>query len=185
MNTTILITFITSCSSILIAIIAWRNSRSTEKNTANANLQLERLKADLETKKLSDSTHRIAISVKIQAFKDIIRSIQHLKDILLHILNSREKTLSSAVAKESLNTAIEDLVMTYEKVCSHLTQDESKPGHDAKNIGINLKYGFLEVFQDEYVQLNKVQRLEFQDIKVNLSDQQNLLRDNISELMFI
>ena len=171
MDTTVIVSLITSFASILIAVTTLLFNHKKAKEFETFKLKLSEKKARYE---ILDEH----LKSRYKALGELIGKIQVFKDYLLVCQSTLVDSLDSDTALKALTDYSEDLTDCYQRVKSNLTEEEDAPAHRAKKASYLTILEFKEVFKDrEYLNLSSDERGNLESKRLLLTEMQNSLRD--------
>ena len=179
MSISFIIALISSISSIIIAIISLIGSRANNKTIHTANTELEKLKYSIEKERSNFQLTETHIKSKLQALDEHIIGIQKIKDILQLSLVATKNSYSSMDALSSIKINREQFFELFENESIHFNlHEEYEVAHKAKNLIINLESLMLQYLKNRrYIYYDDEEIKKLMQLKENLNDCQNLLRD--------
>jgi hypothetical protein len=106
-----------------------------------------------------------------------------MKDIVQLILSAIETSLDADIAIQEVTDAREQLFNSYEKHLACLNDEEALAFHNAKNQALKIE-SFLKLNLDDKTDVSLLtleQKRHLYELRTELTDTQNLLRDSRTE----
>ena len=185
MNTQVLIAMTASISSLIVAMISLINSVISNRQSARSTRMIEALRFELEVRK---STQRMSDDYLLQSLESLsilIQAIQRTKDVLQVIISDVDSSVDSESAIEDIVEAREQLFKCFGEQLPNLREGEAHGAHAAKNKALDIETLLRKDLQGKSFasEWSASQKLALLELRNDLTDAQNLLRDSRSAQM--
>jgi hypothetical protein len=178
MTTEMLIAILGSTTAVVVSIVTLIATISTNRHSRDTTKSVESLKAELAQRQADHALADNYFQKDIEALDDIIKSVQQVKDAIQIVLESDGAGLSSDRATQYIVTSRENLFASYETHLSHLSKEETGLAHVAKNRALTAQTLVEELYEQHSTDdLRTLKKAELEQVRSNLSESQNRLRD--------
>lgn len=183
MSTETMIAIITSCTSLLIALVSIIAAVVSSLQARRAAESLEKLKFQYSMTENTQSLRDANFQQEITALQKIIQSIQKLKDNLQIVLY--DDALSPARIQEIVAECRSNLLSVYEEQLVHYTQKDKVIGHNAKNTAVTIERIVKHATRnDPFSGIQGEDLDQLIELRNQLTETQNLLRDSMFQKLY-
>jgi hypothetical protein len=180
MSTEVKIAIITSIASLLVAIVSLISSIINSRQSTQSAQMVETLKFELSEKKSRQAIRDKYLDRAVESLDALIRAIQRYKDIVQLILTATGESMDTESAMKSISTFRTAIFECYEEQLPELEDWEKEGAHKAKNVALTIERRLQEDLEGTYYVsvLSEEQKRVLEDLRNNLTDTQNVLRDS-------
>jgi hypothetical protein len=179
MSTEVIIAIITAIASLVVAVTSLVSSIISNRQSARLAETLETLRFELDEKKTTRTTAGTYLDSGLEALATLIQATQRMKDIVQLTLTARGTSLDSESAMKSILDARQNLFNCYEEQLASLGTIEASGAHKAKNVALDIEARLREFIGDDaFISLSSYQKRVLTELRNELTDAQNLLRDS-------
>ena len=178
METKLILAFVASVTSIIVATISLIGNYFTNRKLIKVNKNIELYKFELDKKRGKFQIFDNELKNNFRAVGEYIRQLQILKDFLLFTVNALEDSLDSDTVVSRIKELRENIFKTYEDNSHHLSNETLKNAHTTKNYIITIENEINELcLGREFVNLSTEEKNQIEEKRNILSDFQNVFRD--------
>lgn len=180
MNIELYVAYIAACTSVLVAVVGLITSIITKRQATRSEKLIETLRHELSQKETTVALTDKHLSEALTSLQLAITAIQSVKDEIQLILASIETSLDSDTAIKRITSARERLFACFESELANLNKKEDGAFHKAKNHSLIIENFIRKVLNDKpYTsQLSKEEKRHLLDLRNDLTDLQQILRDS-------
>ncbi len=180
MEVKIMIAMIAGATSLFVAVLSLLATLISSRSSRKATENLEGFKQSfLEKEKMRDIEDHELVAV-LEELMCGLNSIQKVKNDILVVLNAYEDNLSTEEALTLIKNARVNLFSSYENGFGRLNITEKRSYHAAKNCALSIETILLSDLKSKIYagQLAYETKNKVKELRDELSDHQNVLRDN-------